>query len=109
MIACLSQHVVAQSDKTARILYAAPGSPTIDGKIESAWAAAAAAKTDQIVSDSIEIAPEQAPVAQFKCLWDQENLYVLVDVKGFGATAVVIRVNHNTPAGKADRFTSIYR
>ena len=53
----------------------------VDGKIDDAWHQIDAAEATKMVKDLTTVDPENCPTAKIKCLWDDEHLYVLADVK----------------------------
>jgi hypothetical protein len=52
--------------------------PVIDGKIDDSWAASAAYTFNTLVIGSVP--SEEDPSAKFRLQWDEDNLYLLVDV-----------------------------
>jgi hypothetical protein len=72
--------------QTPALIMPAPKAPVIDGTVDEAWSRAPRYKLEnelKTVSSGEKLVPIKSPEdlsADFRALWDEKNLYVLVDV-----------------------------
>lgn len=59
---------------------AAFGQPVIDGKLDDVWQTAAVTSIDRLVSDHSNLPAAKTASADYRCLWDHDQLYFLVEV-----------------------------
>lgn len=70
----------AEPPIASRIGLAVRGTPTLDGQVDDVWQSAPAMKTDRSVVDISDPDVASPAIATFRCLWDDEKLYVLAVV-----------------------------
>lgn len=61
-------------------LVSAPGSPTVDGQVESLWLETPAVQLVRSVAAATRLEREKWPKSIVRCLWDHQHLYVLAQI-----------------------------
>lgn len=74
-------HSFAQESKKAASTVAIQGTPKVDGEIEDAWKDAPEAEVKKVVKSETTMKEADLATGKVKILWDNDNLYLLWQVK----------------------------
>ncbi len=79
-VLCLLAIQVVAQERSVPQLVAVPGSPVIDGQVDSLWLQAPATQLNRSVAAATRLERDDWPKTLVRCMWDQQFLYVLAQV-----------------------------
>ena len=67
--------------QTRQKVHAIKGTIKLDGQVDELWKTTQAVLTSKLVETELKSKPENASLGRFRCLWDDQYLYILAEVK----------------------------